>query len=86
MTTINRELNARLNNLEKYTVREMNSNCEPELLKQVSESPIKKDSEHFKCNYTGKTSVSLKKHINTKHLHDFVIYSNREESEFCLIV
>ena len=50
LTTNNRELNARLTNLEKDTVREKDSNCEPELLKQVSESPIKKNAKQFKCD------------------------------------
>ena len=82
LTTNNRELNERLNNLEKDIVREKDSNCDPEFLKQVSESSIKNNSEQLKCdkcNYTGKTSMSLKKHKNTKHLHEDVDCSNQEE-------
>ena len=84
LTTNNRELNEKLNNLQKDIFREKDSNCDLEFLKQVSESPIKNNSEQFKCdkcNYTGKTSVSLKKHKNTKHLHEDVDCSNKEESE-----
>ena len=84
LNTNNRELNERLNNLEKDVVREKDSNCDPEFLKHVSESSIKNNSEQFKCdkcNYTEKTSVSLKKHKNTKHLHEDADCSNKEESE-----
>ena len=47
---INRELNERLNNLEKDIVREKDSSCDPEFLKQVSESSIKNNSEQLKSD------------------------------------
>ena len=75
-------LSERLKSLEEHTIREKGSSCE--LVKQVNESPMQKRSDEFKCDkckYSGQSSVSLNKHMNTKHVHEDIDYSNEKESE-----
>ena len=82
LTNSNRELSERLISLEKHTIREKGSSCE--LVKQVNESPMKKRSDEFKCDtckYSGKSIVSLNNHMNTKHVHEQIDFSNKKESE-----
>ena len=45
---------------------------------------MKKRSDEFKCDtckYSGKSIVSLNKHMNTKHVHEQIDFSNKKESE-----
>ena len=65
-------------------IREKDNRCEPELVNQANESPLQKKSDVFncdKCKYSGKSSVSLNKHMNTKHVHEQIDFSNKKESE-----
>ena len=51
------------------------------LTDHLKEIPVKNIAEEFKCKkcgYVGKTDVSLKKHINTRHPHDTVESSSAE--------
>ena len=49
--------------------------------KDILTDHVKEVAEEFKCEecgYVGKTDVSLKKHINTRHPQDTVEYSSAE--------